>query len=163
MAGSVNKVIIMGRLGRDPEIRTMRNGSRVANFSIATSESWRDKSSGERKEKTEWHNITVWPENTVNIVEKYVRKGDLILVEGQLETRKWQDQSGGDRYSTDVVIKGFQGSVTLIGRTENSGRANDGGGGRSNDREREVDDRPSGNGGRSGGGVRDELDDEIPF
>jgi|ERR1700687_1235768 len=156
MAGSVNKVIILGRVGKDPEIRSTNSGSKIANFSVATSENWRDKHSGEKKEKTEWHRISVFPENTVRVVEDYVRKGDLILVEGQIETRKWTDQGGVERYSTEIIVTGFKGSVTLIGKTDNSGRNS--GGGRMSDRE--VEERAGGTPQR---GSRDEIDDEIPF
>jgi len=156
MAGSVNKAMILGRVGKDPEIRSTQGGARIANFSVATSESWRDKHSGEKKEKTEWHRITVWPENTVKVVEDYVRKGDLILVEGQIETRKWTDQQGAERYSTEIVVSAFRGSITLIGRTDNSGRQ---GGGRLTDRE--VDDRAGGGTAQRTRG--DDLSDEIPF
>lgn len=158
MAGSVNKVMILGNVGKDPEIRSMQSGGRVANFSVATSESWRDKSSGERKEKTEWHRITVWPEQLVNIVEKYVHKGDKIYIEGQIETRKWTDNQGQERFSAEVVVKGFQGGITLLGERR------EGGGGQSSGRlaDRDPDDGP----GYGGGGAprqRGELDDEIPF
>jgi single-strand DNA-binding protein len=158
MAGSVNKVIILGNVGRDPEIRSMQSGSRVCNLSVATSESWKDRNSGERKEKTEWHRVTIWPDTLVDIIEKYVRKGDKIYVEGQLETRKWTDQQGAERFSTEIVVKGFSGSVTLLGD-----RRGDGGGtrqsGRLAEREPGDDERAPQ---RSGGG-RNELDDEIPF
>lgn len=162
MAGSVNKVMLLGRVGKDPEIRSMHSGSRVANFSVATSESWRDKSSGERKEKTEWHRITVWPENTVNVIEKYVRKGDLIMVEGSIETRKWTDQQGQERFSTEIVVKAFNGGVTLIGQTDNANRGGSSSSGRLADREPD-DGGFGGGGGAPRGGGRNELDDEIPF
>jgi single-strand DNA-binding protein len=154
MAGSVNKAIILGRVGKEPEIRSTQNGLRIASFSVATSETWRDKHSGEKKEKTEWHRISVFPENTVKVVEDYVRKGDLILVEGRIETRKWTDQSGADRYSTEIVVTGFHGSITLIGRTE--GRNS--GGGRS---DRDVEQAAGGGSGAQR--ASNDLDDEIPF
>jgi single-strand DNA-binding protein len=164
MAGSVNKVIIMGRVGKDPEIRSTHSGMRIANFSVATSEQWRDKNSGERKESTEWHRVTVWPENTVKVIENYVHKGDLIMIEGKLETRKWTDQSGADRYSTEVVVKGFGGSITLIGQTDNSRSSSSG---RLADREagNGYDDGPAPQQPRAGDGRRgvNDLDDEIPF
>lgn len=115
MAGSVNKVILVGNLGRDPEIRTMQNGDRVANLSLATSESWRDKSSGERKEKTEWHRVTVFNEGIVKVCENYLKKGSTIYVEGQLQTRKWTDQQGVEKYSTEIVLKPFNGVLTMLG------------------------------------------------
>ena len=114
MAGSVNKVIIVGNLGRDPEIRTFQSGGRVANLTIATSESWKDKATGERKERTEWHRVVIFNEHLVKIVESYVKKGSKIYIEGQLETRKWQDQSGQDRYATEIVLRPFNGSLTLL-------------------------------------------------
>ena len=153
MAGSVNKAIILGRVGKEPEIRSTQGGQRIASFSVATSENWRDKHSGEKKEKTEWHRISVFPENTVKVVEDYVRKGDLILVEGRIETRKWTDQSGADRYSTEIIVTGFGSSITLIGRTE--GRNS---GGRS---DREVEQAAGGGSGAQR--ASNDLDDEIPF
>lgn len=164
--GSINRVTIMGNVGRDPEIRSTQDGRRLANLSIATSETWRDRNSGERREKTEWHRVTVWPEKAVEIVEKYVRKGDMILIEGQLETRKWQDQQGNDRYSTEIVVQAFKGGITLIGRIE---RSNGNGSGRLAEREAGDDGYGGGGyGGGNGGGARprgrnDDLDDEIPF
>lgn len=115
MAGSVNKVIIIGNCGRDPEVRSFQNGGKVANLRIATSESWKDKQSGERKERTEWHSVSVMDEGLVRIVEQYVRKGSSLYIEGQLETRKWQDQSGADKYSTEVVLRPFRSSLTMLG------------------------------------------------
>lgn len=115
MAGSVNKVILVGHLGKDPEVRSFQSGGRVCNLSIATSESWKDKASGERKEKTEWHRVTIWNEGLVEVAEKYLRKGAKVYIEGQLETRKWQDQSGQDRYSTEVVLKPYKGELQMLG------------------------------------------------
>ena len=115
MAGSVNKVIIIGSLGRDPEIRTLNNGERVANLSVATSEQWRDKSTGEKKEKTEWHRVVIMNDKIADIAEKYLRKGSLAYIEGSLQTRKWTDQQGQERYSTEIVIGRFSGSLTLLG------------------------------------------------
>ena len=121
MAGSVNKVILIGNLGRDPEVRTFQNGGKVCNFSIATSETWKDRNSGERQERTNWHNIAIFNENLSQIAEQYLRKGSKVYVEGQLETRKWQDQAGNDRYTTEVVLRNFRGELTLLdGRSENN-------------------------------------------
>ena len=121
MAGSVNKVILIGHLGADPEIRRSQAGNPIATFRLATSETWRDKQSGERREKTEWHNVVVFNEGLTKIVEQYVKKGSKIYVEGSLATRKWQDNSGNDRYSTEIVLTGFNGSITLLDRAEGSG------------------------------------------
>ena len=122
MAGSVNKVILVGNLGRDPEICTTSNGCKLANFSIATSESWRDKASGERKEKTEWHRIVIFNDKLADLAEKYLRKGSKVYVEGQLQTRKWQDQSGVEKYTTEVVISNFNGNFTMLdGKSSGSG------------------------------------------
>jgi single-strand DNA-binding protein len=174
MAGSVNKVILIGNLGRDPEVRSFQNGGKVVNLRIATSETWRDKASGERKERTEWHSVAIFNENIARIAEQYLKKGSKVYIEGQLETRKWQDQSGADRYSTEVVLRNYGGTLTLLDGREGGG----GGGGFGDDRssggygdERGYpDDRgPSGGGasrggsGGSGGGGRSDLDDEIPF
>ena len=150
----------MGNVGRDPEIRSLSTGTRIVTLNIATSESWRDRSSGERQEKTEWHRVTIWPEKTVELIEKYVRKGDMIHIEGKIETRKWQDQQGNDRYSTEIHVKPFSGSVTLIGRIERNG-----GGGRLAEREPGDDggyDQPA-RGPATTRGRNDDLDDEIPF
>lgn len=131
MAGSVNKVIIVGNLGRDPEIRSMPNGDRVANLSVATSESWKDKSSGERKEKTEWHRVTIFNDNIVKVVENYVKKGSTVYIEGALQTRKWTDQQGVEKYSTEIVVSRFKGELTMLGgRSDGGGEAkSDTGGG----------------------------------
>jgi single-strand DNA-binding protein len=177
MAGSVNKVILVGNLGRDPEVRSFQNGGKVVNLRIATSENWRDKATGERKERTEWHSVAIFNENIAKIAEQYLRKGSKVYVEGQLETRKWQDQSGADRYSTEVVLRPYTGSLTLLdGREGGGGGGGDerGGGGYPDDRGY-GDERGGGGGGgsapRSGGGSsgggssggRSDLDDEIPF
>ncbi len=114
MAGSVNKVILVGNLGKDPEIRTMQNGSRVANITVATSESWKDKVSGERREKTEWHRVVIFNENLLSVAERFLRKGSKVYLEGQLETRKWTDQSGAEKYSTEVVLQRFRGELVLL-------------------------------------------------
>jgi len=164
MAGSVNKVILVGNLGRDPEVRSFQNGGKVVNLRIATSESWKDKQSGERKERTEWHSVAIFSEPLARIAEQYLRKGSKVYIEGQLETRKWQDQSGADRYSTEVVLRPYRGELTLLDSAGGSG----GGGGSSS-----YDDDHGGGGygggsggyggGSGGGGGRTDLDDEIPF
>ena len=159
MAGSVNKVILIGNLGADPEIRSLPSGERVANLRIATSESWRDRATGERKEKTEWHRVAIFNDNLAKVAENYLRKGSKVYIEGALQTRKWTDQSGQERYSTEVVIQKFRGELTLL-----DGRGEGGGGNRDSD---------YGGGGFSSGprnqssGPREDfsadLDDEIPF
>ncbi|MDJ0951552.1 MAG: single-stranded DNA-binding protein [Alphaproteobacteria bacterium] len=153
MSGSVNKVILIGNLGRDPEIRTMQNGNRVANLSLATSESWTDRGSGERRERTEWHRVVIFDDRLIDVVEKYTRKGSKLYVEGQLQTRKWTDQSGQERYTTEVVLQRFRGSLTMLDSRGggDTGRAMEDTGGAGG---------PSG-GGSSGGGA--DFDDEIPF
>src|SRR5690349_18960924 len=131
MAGSVNKVILVGNLGADPEIRTLNSGDRVANLRLATSESWRDRGSGERREKTEWHRVVIFNDNLVKVAENYLRKGSKVYVEGALQTRKWQDQSGQEKFSTEVVLQKFRGELTMLdGRGEGAGA---GGGGMSDD------------------------------
>ncbi|QMW24618.1 single-stranded DNA-binding protein [Sandaracinobacteroides saxicola] len=126
MAGSVNKVILVGNLGKDPEIKSFQNGGRIANFSIATSESWKDKMSGERKERTEWHNIKIDNDNLIRVAEQYLRKGSKVYVEGQLQTRKWQDKDGNDRYTTEVVVGRFNGTIELLDRREGGGMSGGG-------------------------------------
>ena len=122
MAGSVNKVILIGRLGRDPESRTFQNGGKVVNLRLATSENWKDKQSGERKERTEWHSVAIFSEGLCRVAEQYLRKGSNVYIEGQLETRKWQDQSGADRYSTEITLRGFGSTLTMLdGRSEGGG------------------------------------------
>jgi single-strand DNA-binding protein len=161
MAGSVNKVILIGNLGADPEIRRTQDGRPIANLRVATSESWRDKATGERKEKTEWHRVVIFSEGLAKIAEQYLKKGSKVYLEGSLQTRKWQDQSGQDRYSTEVVLQGFNATLTMLDRA--------GGGGASESYD-------SDNFGSSGpaprekkpamaaaGGKRDDMDDEIPF
>ena len=159
MAGSINKVILVGNLGRDPEVRTMQNGGKVANLAVATSEQWRDKNSGERRERTEWHRVVIFNEHFLDVAEKYLRKGMKVYIEGQLQTRKWQDQSGQDRYSTEVVLQRFRGELQMLDRAGEGG--GDYGGG-------DMGGPPAGGGGGgdmggppSGGG--DDLDDDIPF
>ena len=158
MAGSVNKVIIIGNLGRDPEVRTFQNGGKVCNLRIATSENWKDKSTGERKERTEWHSVAIFQEGLVRIAEQYLKKGSKVYIEGKLQTRKWQDQSGQDRYSTEIVLQGFDGVLTMLdGLSEGGGGASYGG-----DQGGGYDSGPSG-GGAPGGGSSSNMDDEIPF
>ncbi len=167
MAG-VNKVILVGNVGKDPEIRTTQDGTKIANFSIATSETWNDKASGERKEKTEWHRVVVFNDRITDVVEKYVKKGKSVYVEGSLQTRKWTDQSGTEKFSTEVVIGRFKGELTLLGgRNDAEGEGADGGG--YQPRERSAAARPGApRGGAAspswdapkGGG---DLDDDIPF
>lgn len=147
MAGSVNKVILIGNLGRDPEIRSFQNGGKVANLRIATSENWKDKNTGERKERTEWHTVTIFAEFAVRYCEQYLRKGSKVYIEGQLETRKWQDQQGNDRYSTEVVVRPYKGEITGL----------DGGG------DRNESHGSDGGSMHGGGGSPGDLDDEIPF
>ena len=174
MAGSVNKVILVGNLGRDPEVRSFQNGGKVVNLRLATSETWKDKQTGERKEKTEWHSVAIFNENIGRVDEQYLKKGSTVYIEGQLETRKWQDQSGQDKYSTEVVIRQFNGALQLLGGRGDGGRGGDdfgggdsgyggsgggggyggGGGGRSGG---------SSGGGFGGGRGGSDLDDDIPF
>ena len=160
MAGSLNKVMIIGNLGRDPEVRSFQNGGKVCNLRIATSERWRDKNSGENREKTEWHSVSIFSEGLVRVCEQYLKKGSKVFVEGQLQTRKWQDQSGNDRYSTEVVLQGYSGTLTMLdGRDgggeggNNFGQGNQGGGSQGGG----YDSNPQGGIGHS------DLDDEIPF
>lgn len=160
MAGSVNKVILVGNLGADPEVRNTQDGRPIVNLRIATSERWRDKNSGEQREKTEWHRVVIFSEGLCRVAEQYLRKGSTVYIEGQLQTRKWQDQDGNDRYSTEIVLQGFNSTLTMLGgRSDNNDSGGYGGGSRSNDM--------GGGGGRpqasapafdSGG-----MDDDIPF
>ena len=159
MAGSVNKVRLSGNLGADPDGKALQNGSKVANFSLATSESWKDKATGEKKEKTEWHRVVVWNERLIGIIEKYIKKGDKVYVEGQLQTRKWE-KDGIDHYSTEVVLSGFNGSITMLSNSRGGGGAADGGG--------ESSDHGGGGSDRAprrsaGGGRNADMDDDIPF
>ncbi len=156
MAGSVNKVILIGNLGRDPEIRSFSNGGRVANFSIATSESWKDKATGERKERTEWHRISVLNEALVGVVERYVKKGSKVYIEGQLETRKYE-KDGRETYTTEVVLRPFRGELTML-----DGRSG-GGGGDSMGDYAEPSSGGSASGGNFGSAPKNDMDDEIPF
>jgi single-strand DNA-binding protein len=166
MAGSVNKVILVGNLGKDPEIRTLNSGDRVANLTVATSETWRDKSSGERKEKTEWHRVVIFNDNLVKVAENFLRKGAKVYLEGSLQTRKWTDQAGAEKFSTEIILQKYRGELTML----------DGKGGGASD-ERSSDDGYSSGGGGGGyapsgraaqpSGPREsfsaDLDDEIPF
>ena len=183
MAGSVNKVILIGNLGKDPEVKSFQNGGRIANFSIATSESWKDKASGERKERTEWHNIVIQSDGLVGVVERFLRKGSKIYIEGQLRTRKWQDKEGNDRYTTEISV-GMGGVLTMLDGAPGGGAGGGGGGG--GQRSGGYNEGGSGGGSRGGGsssggggwnkggdtgggssggggGFSDDLDDDIPF
>lgn len=166
MAGSVNKVIIVGNLGADPEIKAMPSGDKMAKFPVATSENWRDRQSGEKREKTEWHNVVIFNDNLTKVAENYLRKGMKVYIEGSLQTRKWQDQNGQDRYMTEIVLAKFRGELQML---DSKGD----GGGRSGGHD-QMDDRSGGGGGGGGGGQRqmdkpredfssDTLDDDIPF
>lgn len=158
MAGSVNKVTLIGNLGRDPEVRTMQNGGKLCNMSVATSERWRDKNSGDMQEKTEWHRVVIFDEKLVDVAERYLRKGSKVYLEGQLQTRKWTDQSGQEKYSTEVVLQRFRGTLVMLDSRGEGGGDYSGGGG---------SDYNQGGGGSSGGGggapAGGDLDDEIPF
>ena len=168
MAGSVNKVILVGNLGADPEIRSLNSGDRVANLRVATSETWRDKSTGERKEKTEWHRVVIFNDNLVKVAEQYLRKGSKVYIEGAIQTRKWTDQSGQEKYSTEIVLQKFRGELTMLDGRGDGDRDNMGGGGG------DYGGGYGGGGGGFGGGSRNQgsgpredfsadLDDEIPF
>ncbi len=185
MAGSVNKVILVGNLGADPDIRRTQDGRPICNLSIATSENWKDRNTGERREKTEWHRVVIFNEGLCRIAENYLRKGSKVYLEGQLQTRKWQDQSGADRYSTEVVLQGFNGNLTMLdNRGEGGGGGNFGGGqgggagdfggggnfgGGQGGYGGQGGGQQAGFGGQQGGqqqqpsGFRDEMDDDIPF
>jgi single-strand DNA-binding protein len=173
MAGSVNKVILIGNLGKDPEIKSFQNGGKIANFSIATSEQWKDKMTGERKERTEWHNIVINGDGLVGVVERYLKKGSKVYVEGSLRTRKWQDRDGNDRYTTEVVVAGMSGALTMLdgapggggGRSSGDNWGN-GGGGDSGGWNQGGGSSSGGMGGGSSGGrapFDDDLDDDVPF
>ena len=156
MAGSVNKVILIGNLGADPEVRSFQNGGQVCSLRLATSENWKDRNTGERREKTEWHRVEIYSEPLVRVAQQYLRKGSKIYIEGQLETRKWQDQSGQDRYTTEVALRPYRSELTMLDSRGGGGGGEFGGGG---------------GGGQSGGGYNDrggppggsDMDDEIPF
>lgn len=178
MAGSVNKVILVGNVGKDPEVRSFNNGGKVCNFSLATSESWKDKQTGERKEKTDWHNIAIFNEGLVGIVERYVKKGSKVYIEGALKTRKWQDRDGNDKYTTEVVLQGYNGNLTLLDSRNSQGGG--GGGGYNQDSGQGGGSSYGGGSSNQGGGnvtqgrsqsasmqegpaESFDLDDEIPF
>ncbi len=175
MAGGINKVIIVGNLGADPEVRTFNNGGKVCNLRIATSESWKDRNTGERKEKTEWHSVAIFSEGLAGVAEKYLRKGSKVYIEGKLQTRKWQDQSGNDRYSTEIVLQGFDGKLEMLDSRQGGGMGGQGGGndswsgggsggssgGGSNDGWGNTGGGTSG--GQGGGAFDSDLDDDVPF
>ena len=169
MAGSINKVILIGNLGRDPEVRTFQNGGKVCNLRIATSETWKDRNTGERRERTEWHQVAIFNENLARLAEQYLRKGSKVYVEGKLETRKWQDQSGQDRYSTEVVLRPYGGELTFLDSREGGGGGYGGGqsGGYDSGPSGGYDSGPQDDGrfGGGGGGAPSnrDMDDEIPF
>ncbi|MEC8040688.1 MAG: single-stranded DNA-binding protein [Pseudomonadota bacterium] len=170
MAGSVNKVILVGNLGRDPEVRNFQNGGKVCNLRIATSENWKDRNTGERRERTEWHSVAIFQEGLVRVAEQYLRKGSKVYIEGQLQTRKWQDQNGQDRYSTEVVLQGFGGTLVMLDGRDGGGQGGGQGGGYGGDQGGYGGGYDQGGGGYGGGNQgggqstpsRD-LDDEIPF
>jgi single-strand DNA-binding protein len=178
MAGSVNKVILIGNLGADPEIKSFQNGGKIANLRIATSENWKDRNTGERKERTEWHSVVINGDGLIGVVERFLRKGSKVYIEGQLRTRKWQDQSGNDRYSTEVVVAGIGGALTMLDGPQGGAGGGGGGGQRSggggwSEGGSGGGSRGGGGGGQSsgggstwnqgGGGFSDDLDDDIPF
>ncbi|WP_298463719.1 single-stranded DNA-binding protein [uncultured Erythrobacter sp.] len=180
MAGSLNKVMLIGNLGADPEVRSFQNGGKVCNLRIATSETWKDRNTGERQERTEWHTVAIFSEGLVNVAENYLKKGSKVFIEGQLQTRKWQDQSGNDRYSTEVVLRGYNGTLTMLDGASGSGgggRSGGGGGGYGGGGNQggggggwNQGGGGSGGGsaggsggGQGGGGGYDDLDDDIPF
>jgi single-strand DNA-binding protein len=173
MAGSVNKVILIGNLGRDPEVRNFQNGGKVCNLRIATSETWKDRNTGERRERTEWHSVAIFQEGLVRVAEQYLRKGSKVYLEGKLQTRKWQDQSGQDRYTTEIVLQGYDGVLTMLdGRGEGGGGGNYAGGsagGYGGDYGGDQGGYGNDYGGGSGGGSGSarsaprDIDDEIPF
>ena len=174
MAGSVNKVILVGNLGADPEVRSFQNGGKVCNIRIATSESWKDRNTGERQERTEWHNVAIFSEGLVGVAERFLRKGSKIYVEGQLRTRKWQDQSGQDRYTTEVVLQGPGAVLTMLDGAQGGGGGGGGSGGGDRGGGRSSGGGGGGGGDWGGGGrpapggpshhdLADDLDDDIPF
>ncbi|MEL7728063.1 single-stranded DNA-binding protein [Citromicrobium bathyomarinum] len=178
MAGSLNKVMLIGNLGADPEIRSFQNGGKVANLRIATSETWKDRNTGERQERTEWHTVAIFSEGLVNVVERFLKKGSKVYIEGKLQTRKWQDQNGQDRYSTEVVLRGFDGTLTMLDGAQGGGGGGYGGGGQrgggsgggygGGDQGGGWNQGGGGSGGDSGGSSGggasyDDLEDDIPF
>ena len=177
MAGSLNKVMLIGNLGADPEVRSFQNGGKVCNLRIATSEQWKDRNTGERQERTEWHTVAIFSEGLVNVAENYLKKGSKVYVEGQLQTRKWQDQNGQDRYSTEIVLRGYNGTLTMLdgapgggggqrggggGGGWNQGGGGSGGGGGGSSWNQGGGSSSGGSGGGGAGGY-DDLDDDIPF
>lgn len=165
MAGSVNKVILIGNLGRDPEVRSTQDGAKIVQLSVATSENWKDKSSGERKEKTEWHRVVIFNDRLAEVAEKYLRKGSKIYLEGQLQTRKWTDKDGAEKYTTEVVLGKFRGELTMLDGRGEGGASSGGYGDDMGGSERASGAPAGGSGGRARvpAGGRDDLDDEIPF
>ena len=170
MAGSLNKVMLIGNLGADPEIKSFQNGGKVCNLRIATSENWKDRNTGERQERTEWHTVAIFSEGLVGVAERFLRKGSKVFIEGKLQTRKWQDQSGNDRYSTEIVLRGFDGTLTMLDGPGGqgggqSGGWNSGGGGQGGGQNGGWNQGGGSSGGSpSGGGSNyDDLDDDIPF
>lgn len=172
MAGSVNKVILVGNLGADPDVKRTQDGRPIVNLSIATSESWRDKNSGERRDKTEWHRVVIFSEGLCRVAENYLKKGSKVYLEGALQTRKWQDQNGQDRYSTEVVLQGFNSTLTMLdGRGDNQGGDNYGGGGNFGGNQgggnfggnNQGGGNIGGQGGQGGGNFSNDMDDDIPF
>ena len=177
MAGSLNKVMLIGNLGQDPEVRSFQNGGKVCNLRIATSETWKDRNTGERQERTEWHTVAIFSEGLVNVAENYLRKGSKVYVEGQLQTRKWQDQNGQDRYSTEVVLRGFNGTLVMLDGREGGGFGGGqrgggsgggggfgaGGGGAAGGFGGSQGGGGQSSGGMGGGSNYDDLDDDIPF
>jgi len=155
MAGSVNKVILVGNLGRDPEVRKTQSGDAIVHLNLATSESWKDKNTGERREKTEWHRVVIFNDNLGKIAQQYLRKGSKVYIEGQLQTRKWQDQSGVEKYTTEIVLQRYRGELTMLDSRSEGGGGGGGGGG--------FGDSGGGGGDFGGGGGGGDLDDEIPF
>ena len=178
MAGSLNKVMLIGNLGADPEVREFQNGGAVCNLRIATSEQWKDRNTGERQERTEWHSVAIFSEGLINVAKNYLRKGSKVFIEGQLQTRKWQDQNGQDRYSTEVVLRGFNGTLTMLDGAPGGGGGGGGqrggggwdrgggagaGGGNDGGWNQGGGGQGSGGGSRGGGSNYDDLDDDIPF
>ncbi|WP_338446337.1 single-stranded DNA-binding protein [Pelagerythrobacter marensis] len=176
MAGSLNKVMLIGNLGADPEVREFQNGGAVCNLRIATSEQWKDRNTGERQERTEWHSVAIFSEGLINVAKNYLRKGSKVYIEGQLQTRKWQDQNGQDRYSTEIVLRGFNGTLTMLDGAPGGGQRGGGGswdrggsdggpgGGSGGGWNQGGGGSGSGGGAASGGGANyDDLDDDIPF
>lgn len=156
MAGSVNRVTLLGNLGRDPEVRTMQNGSKVVHLSVATSESWKDRSTGERREKSEWHRVQIYNERLADVAERFLKKGSKVYLEGQLQTRKWTDQSGQEKYTTEIVLQQYRGELTLLdGKSDGDNAGSSGGMSEHN--------RAKGDGYQRQGGARDDIDYEVPF